>query len=249
MGRKFGLIGFPLTHSFSKKFFTEKFEEEGINAEYLNFELESISELPHIIASNTDLVGLNVTIPYKEQVIKYIDHISDEAAQIQAINTIRIFRSGHKVSLHGYNTDIQGFQEAIKPLIQKFHHKAIVLGTGGASKGVVKALANLGLDSILVSRNPQDRGELSYNDLDEDVMDNYKIVVNTTPIGTYPNIEGCPAIPFEFITAKHLLFDLVYNPDVTEFLKQGKQRGAIICNGLKMLHLQALTSWEIWNRE
>jgi len=249
MRRKFGLIGFPLTHSFSKKFFTEKFAEEGINAEYLNFELESISELPHIIGANPDLVGLNVTIPYKEQVIKYIDHISDEAAQIQAVNTIRISRSGHKISLHGYNTDIHGFQEAIKPLIQKFHHKAIVLGTGGASKGVVKALANLGITSILVSRNPEEKGELSYNDLDEDVMDNYKIVVNTTPIGTYPNIEGCPAIPFEFITPKHLLFDLVYNPDVTEFLKQGKLRGAVICNGLKMLHLQALASWEIWNRE
>ena len=249
MTRKFGLIGFPLSHSFSRKFFTEKFSKDGIDAEYLNFELENISQLPHIIGSQPDLIGINVTIPYKEQVIKFLDYIDETATQIQAVNTIRIRRSGHRVSLYGYNTDIQGFQESIKPLIQKYHHKALVLGTGGASKGVVKALTNLGIDSILVSRNPEDKGELSYSDLDEDVMDNYKIIVNTTPIGTYPNIEGCPAIPFELITPKHLLFDLVYNPEVTEFLKQGLVRGASIKNGLEMLHLQALASWEIWNRE
>ena len=249
MKRKFGLIGFPLSHSFSRKFFTEKFSNEVIDAEYLNFELENISQLPHLIASQPDLEGLNVTIPYKEQVIKFLDYTDDTAAQIQAVNTIRIYRSGHHVSLHGYNTDIQGFHESIKPLLQKYHQKALVLGTGGASKAVVKALENLKIDTILVSRNPEDRGEISYNDLDEDVMLSYKIIINTTPIGTYPNIEGCPAIPFELITPKHLLFDLVYNPEVTEFLKQGKQRGATIKNGLEMLHIQALASWEIWNRE
>jgi shikimate dehydrogenase len=249
MIRKFGLIGFPLSHSFSKKFFTDKFSNEGIDAEYLNFELENISLLPHVIASHPDLEGLNVTIPYKEQVIKFLDDTDEAAAQIQAVNTIRIHRSGHHVSLHGFNTDIQGFQESVKPLLQKYHHKALVLGTGGASKGVVKALTNLGIDSILVSRNPEEKGEISYDDLDKDVMDSYKIIVNTTPIGIYPNIEGCPAIPFELITPKHLLFDLVYNPEVTEFLKQGNRRGAVIKNGLEMLYLQALASWEIWNRE
>lgn len=249
MTRKFGLIGFPLSHSFSRKFFTEKFSNEGIDAEYLNFELENISQLPHVIASHPDLEGLNVTIPYKEQVIKFLNYTDEAAAQIQAVNTIWIHRSGHHVSLYGFNTDIQGFQESIKPILQKYHHKALVLGTGGASKGVVKALTNLGIDSILVSRNPEEKGEISYSDLDEDVMDSYKIIVNTTPIGTYPNIEGCPAIPFELVTPKHLLFDLVYNPEITEFLKQGKQRGATIKNGLEMLHLQALASWEIWNRE
>ncbi len=249
MKRKFGLIGYPLSHSFSRKFFSEKFSEEGIDAEYLNLELENIEQLPHVIASYPDLVGLNVTIPYKEQVITFLDFVDESAALIQAVNTIHILRSGHHVSLHGYNTDIQGFQESIQPLIQQYHHKALILGTGGASKAVVKAFENLKIDTILVSRNPEEKGELSYNDLDEDVMDNYKIIVNTTPIGTYPNVEGCPTIPFELITSKHLLFDLVYNPEVTEFLKQGKQCGATIKNGLEMLHLQALASWEIWNRE
>ncbi len=249
MKRKFGLIGFPLSHSFSRKFFTEKFLDEGIDAEYLNFELDNISQLSHVIASHPALKGLNVTIPYKEQVIKYLDSMDESAAVIHAVNTIKILRSGHHVSLHGYNTDIHGFQESIRPLLQKYHHKALVLGTGGASKAVVKALENLKIDTILVSRNPEEKGELSYNDLDEDVMDNYNIIVNTTPIGTYPNIEGCPAIPFELITPKHLLFDLIYNPEVTEFLKQGKKRGATIKNGLEMLHLQALASWEIWNQK
>ena len=249
MRRKFGLIGFPLSHSFSKKFFTEKFLDEGIDAEYLNFELEDIAQLPHLITSQSDLEGINVTIPYKEQVIKFLDYTDESANQIQAVNTIRIHRSGHQVSLFGYNTDIEGFQESIQPLLQKYQHKALVLGTGGASKAVVRALTNLNIDSMLVSRNPEEKGELSYSDLDEDVMDNYKIIVNTTPIGTYPNIEGCPAIPFDLITPKHVLFDLVYNPEITEFLKQGKQHGATIRNGLEMLHIQALASWEIWNLE
>jgi len=248
MKRKFGLIGFPLSHSFSKKFFTEKFSKEAIDAEYINFEIENISQLSRVIATHPDLEGINVTIPYKEQIIKFLDYTDEVAASIQAVNTIRIFRSGHHVTLRGYNTDIHGFQESIRPLIQNYHHKALVLGTGGASKAVVRALENLKIETILVSRNPEEKGELSYNDLDEDVMDNYKIIVNTTPIGTYPNTEGCPAIPFEMITPRHLLFDLVYNPEVTEFLKQGKKRGAVIKNGLEMLHLQALASWDIWNR-
>jgi len=248
MKRKFGLIGFPLSHSFSKKFFTEKFSKEAIDAEYINFEIENISQLSRVIATHPDLEGINVTIPYKEQIIKFLDYTDEVAASIQAVNTIRIFRSGHHVTLRGYNTDIHGFQESIRPLIQNYHHKALVLGTGGASKAVVRALENLKIETILVSRNPEEKGELSYNDLDEDVMDNYKIIVNTTPIGTYPNIEGCPAIPFELITPRHLLFDLVYNPEVTEFLKLGKKRGAVIKNGLEMLHLQALASWDIWNR-
>ena len=247
MKRKFGLIGYPLSHSFSRKFFTEKFSAEGINAEYLNFEIENISQLLHVINSHPNLEGINVTIPYKEDVIKFLDKIDDEVAQIHAVNTVLIRRTGHHISLHGYNTDIHGFQESLKPLLKIYHHKALVLGTGGASKAVVKALSNLKIDSILVSRNPEEKGELSYNDLDEDVMANYKIIVNTTPIGTYPNIDACPAIPFELITSSHLMFDLIYNPEVTEFLRQGLQHGATIKNGMEMLHLQALASWEIWN--
>lgn len=250
MKRKFGLIGFPLSHSFSRKFFTGKFSDEGIDAVYLNFELESIMELNHLISAHPDLEGFNVTIPYKEQIVSYLEQIDEAAAQIKAVNTVKIRRSsGRQVSLHGYNTDIHGFQESIKPLLQKYHHKALVLGTGGASKAVLKALENLEIDAILVSRNPEEKGEISYNDLDEDVMDSYKIIINTTPIGTYPNIEGCPAIPFEWVTSRHLLYDLVYNPEVTEFLRQGSEQGATIKNGLEMLHLQALAAWEIWNRE
>ena len=249
MKHEFGLIGYPLSHSFSRKFFTNKFESEEINAEYLNFELEDISRLPHIIVSHPDLLGINVTIPYKEEVMKFLDFIDEEAARIQAVNTIKILRSGHKITLHGYNTDIHGFQESIKPLIQQHHRKALVLGTGGASKAVVQALTNLKIGSILVSRNPEDKGEISYSELDEDVMASYKIIDNTTPIGTFPKVDACPSIPFELITPSHLMFDLIYNPEMTEFLKQGQLRGASIKNGLEMLHLQALASWGIWNRE
>lgn len=249
MKRIFGLIGYPLSHSFSRKFFTEKFSAEDIHADYLNFEIEDITQLARIIASNPDLVGLNVTIPYKEQVIKYLDFTDDEAARIHAVNTIRIQRSGKNISLHGYNTDIVGFQESLRPLLKPCHRKAVVLGTGGASKAVIKALSNLGIDAIMVSRNPEDNKELSYSDLDQDVMNNYKIVVNTTPIGSFPRTDACPAIPYEFLTPEHLLYDLVYNPGTTEFLKLGKQQGATIKNGLEMLHLQALAAWEIWNRK
>jgi len=249
MRRKFGLIGFPLSHSFSRRFFTEKFSNEGIDAAYLNFELENIGELNHLINAHPDLEGFNVTIPYKEQIISYLDQIDDAAAKIKAVNTVKICRSGRQASLHGYNTDIHGFQQSIKPLLKQYHHKALVLGTGGASKAVIQALENLGIDAILVSRNPEEKGEISYNDLDKDVMESFKIIINTTPIGTYPNIEGCPAIPFEWITSRHLVYDLVYNPEVTEFLRQGKERGATIKNGLEMLHLQALAAWEIWNRD
>jgi shikimate dehydrogenase len=249
MKRKFGLIGFPLSHSFSRKFFSEKFSDEGIDAEYLNFEIDHISQLPHIIASHPNLEGLNVTIPYKEQVIAYLNFTDQAAARIKAVNTIRINRTGHHVSLHGYNTDIIGFEQSIKPLLQDFHHKALVLGTGGASKAVMDALENLSIETILVSRNPEEKGELAYSDLDEDVMSSYKIIVNTTPIGTYPDIGGCPTIPFEMVTSKHLLYDLVYNPEITEFLRLGKERGATTKNGLEMLHLQALAAWDIWNRE
>jgi len=248
MKRRFGLIGYPLSHSFSRKFFSDKFSDEGIDAEYLNYEIENIDLLQQIIASDPDLRGLNVTIPYKEQVIKLLDKTDEAAAEIQAVNTIKINRKGDYISLEGYNTDIIGFRDSITPLLQKYHHKALILGTGGASKAIIKVLTDLGIETIIVSRNPQYKGEISYDDLDEDVLENYKVIVNTTPIGTYPKVEGCPAIPFEFINKQHLLYDLVYNPSETEFLKQGQIRGASIKNGLEMLHLQALASWEIWNR-
>ena len=248
MKRKFGLIGYPLSHSFSRKFFSDKFSAEGIDAEYLNYEIQNIGVLPQIIAMDHDLQGLNVTIPYKEQVIKLLDKVDEAAAEIKAVNTIKIIRNENQVSLEGYNTDIIGFRDSIKPLLQHYHHKALILGSGGASKAIIKVLTDLGIETIIVSRNPQYKGEISYNDLDEDVLENYKVIVNTTPIGTYPKIEGSPAIPFEFINEQHLLYDLVYNPSLTEFLRQGQLKGAAIKNGLEMLHLQALASWEIWNR-
>lgn len=248
MKRRFGLIGYPLSHSFSRKFFSNKFSDEGIDAEYQNYEIENIDLLPEIITADPDLKGLNVTIPYKEQVIKLLDKVDEAAAEIKAVNTIKIIRNEDHVFLEGYNTDIIGFRDSIKPLLQKYHHKALILGTGGASKAIIKVLTDLGIETIIVSRNPQYKGEISYNDLDEDILENYKVIVNTTPIGTFPKVEGCPAIPFEYINEQHLLYDLVYNPSLTEFLNQGQLRGASIKNGLEMLHLQALASWEIWNR-
>jgi shikimate dehydrogenase len=248
MQRRFGLIGYPLSHSFSRKFFSDKFSREGIDAEYLNYEIDNINLLPQIIDSDPVLTGLNVTIPYKQQVIKFLDKTDEDAAEINAVNTIRIIRDGGRISLEGYNTDIYGFRESIRQLIQKHHHKALILGSGGASKAIIKVLNDIGIDTIIVSRNPQYKGEISYDDLDEGVMESYKVIVNTTPIGTFPKTEGCPAIPFEYVNEQHLLYDLVYNPEVTEFLKQGQLRGAAVKNGLEMLYLQALASWEIWNR-
>lgn len=248
MKRTFGLIGYPLTHSFSRKFFTEKFADEHLDAEYLNFEIPSITDLPGLIVANPDLEGFNITIPYKEQIIPYLDEISDAAKEIKAVNTVKIVRNGTSYSLHGFNTDIHGFQESIRPILQKQHKKALVLGTGGASKAIVKALNNLGIETQLVSRSPKSTSEISYTSLDKEILSRYNIIVNTSPIGTYPKIEEEPEIPYSYITSDHLLFDLVYNPEVTAFLKQGIDRGSTTKNGLEMLHLQALAAWDIWNK-
>ena len=248
MKRTFGLIGYPLTHSFSRKFFTEKFANEHLDAEYLNFEIPSITDLPGLIVANPDLEGFNITIPYKEQIIPYLDEISDAAKEIKAVNTVKIVRNGTSYSLHGFNTDIHGFQESIRPILQKQHKKALVLGTGGASKANVKALKNLGIETQLVSRSPKSTSEISYTSLDKEILSRYDIIVNTSPIGTYPKVEEKPEIPYSYITSDHLLFDLVYNPEVTAFLMQGIDRGSTTKNGLEMLHLQALAAWDIWNK-
>ena len=243
--RKFGLIGKNISYSFSESYFKNKFEKEHImDASYQNFDLVSISEFNALINKNNDIAGLNVTIPYKEVIIPYLDSINKTAAKIGAINTIKITKKGN---LKGYNTDYYGFINSLKPMLKKHHKNALILGTGGASKAIAYALKKLKINYIYVSRTKA-KDNLTYNELNEQVINKHLIIVNCTPVGTFPKIQDCPDIPYEFITNKHILFDLIYNPSETLFLKKGKQLGATICNGLIMLELQAEKSWEIWNK-
>ena len=248
--RQFGIIGYPLSHSFSMKYFTDKFKNENIeDCEYLNFPIETIDKLPSLILQNNDLTGLNVTIPYKEQVIGYLDKIDKTADEIGAVNTIKIRRLKDKIILTGYNTDAYGFYSSIVPHLKQIHKKALILGTGGASKAIAYAFNQLGVDYIFVSRNPRKDNHISYKDLTGDLINNFKIIVNTSPLGTYPDIDKCPDIPYDCVSSDHLLYDLVYNPEMSKFLEKGSEKGAKIVNGLLMLHLQAEKAWEIWNRK
>lgn len=245
----YGLIGFPLKHSFSAKFFAEKFQRENIDAEYLNFEIEDIQQLRPIILSNQQLKGLNVTIPYKEQVIPFLDDISPEARKIGAVNVIKIERKPEDryCRLTGYNTDYTGFRQSISPLIDPASHtKALILGTGGASKAVAQAFTDMQIEWKYVSRTPG-INRLTYNDLSPAVIFKHTIIVNASPVGTFPEINHSPDIPYSFLTTRHLLYDLIYNPKETLFLQKGREQGAIIKNGREMLELQALAAWEIWN--
>lgn len=245
---KYGIIGFPLKHSFSRKFFTEKFARENIDAEYLNFEIPAIDELPEIIAANPELRGLNVTIPYKEKVIPFLDELDPQAQEIGAVNVIRIERAGKEVRLVGYNSDLVGFQNSIAPLIlPEIHRKALILGTGGASKAVRRGLQNLGIETKYVSRRPAE-GQFTYSDLDAGILAQYNVIVNSTPLGTFPNVDEAPEIPYHLLQNQNLLFDLVYNPEETKFLNQGKKHNAKIKNGAEMLQLQAIAAWKIWNK-
>ena len=243
----YGLIGYPLSHSFSKRFFTAYFEKESIDAEYLNFEISDISLLLSVLEENPGLLGFNVTIPYKQAIIPYLESCDPKAAAINAVNTVKVDRSDGTIKLRGFNTDLIGFRDSIRPLLAPHHSHALVLGTGGASKAVVAVLAELSIHSLLVSRESKPGITISYSDLTRKLLDEHTIIVNTTPLGTYPKIEGCPEIPFEYITDRHLLFDLVYNPTITQFLAKGAERGATIKNGYEMLELQALAAWKIWN--
>ncbi len=247
--RKYGLIGFPLSHSFSKKFFTSYFADNSIDAEYLNFEISDISMLPAVLKEHPNLVGFNVTIPYKEAVLPYLDSCDAKAAAIKAVNTVKIERTNGKISLKGFNTDLIGFRNSILPYLKPHHNKALVLGTGGASKAIVATLNDLSISTQLVSRVAKEGVSISYNQLTEAIMLEYSVVVNTTPLGTYPKTETFPEIPFEYLTDKHLLFDLVYNPAVTQFLQKGADHGAATKNGSDMLELQALAAWGIWTEE
>ena len=243
---KYGLIGFPLGHSFSKNFFNEKFENEDINAKYLNFELPNIDSLPEIIDMNPELKGLNVTIPYKEKVISYLDYISPEARAIGAVNVIRVTHKGKDVILRGYNSDVIGFTKSIEPLLERFHKKALILGTGGASKAINYGLKSLGLETVFVSRFKRP-GTIQYDEITPDVINEYNVIVNCTPVGLYPKVEECPNLPYEAMNSHTLLYDLIYNPDETLFMHNGAEHGATVKNGLEMLLLQAFASWEFWN--
>ncbi|MDD4755817.1 MAG: shikimate dehydrogenase [Prolixibacteraceae bacterium] len=243
---KYGLIGFPLTHSFSKKFFTEKFKRESISAAYENFEIEKISRLTEIVEAETDLAGLNVTIPYKEQVIPFLDELDRAAEKVGAVNTIKITRKAQKIHLKGFNTDTWGFEISLKPLLREYHTKALILGTGGASKAIKFVLDKLNIEYISASIEELKNREIRYEDIDKKMMSDRLLVINATPLGTYPKTDTFPPIPYEYISDEHLLFDLVYNPEMTEFLKKGRERGAIVKNGLEMLQQQALKSYEIW---
>lgn len=243
----YGIVGNPLVQSFSPNFFNEKFKTENIKAQYLKFEISDISLFPDIIKSNPNLKGLNVTIPYKEKIIPFLDELEPQAKEIRAINVIKVSNEGGKVKLIGFNSDLIGFQNSISPLINKnIHKEALILGTGGASKAVAKGLENLNIDYKFVSRTPKE-DQLSYDELDKDIFNQYTIIVNASPIGTFPKVEDTPSIPYQFINSNHLLYDLVYNPAETKFLSLGKKQGAIIKNGAEMLKLQALAAWEIWN--
>ncbi len=257
--KKYGLIGYPLTHSFSKKYFTEKFEKEELdNYQYDLYPLPNLSDLPDLIKGIPELCGLNVTVPHKIGVIFYLDKIDPAAKEIDAVNCIKIvnhqpveaFFSGElsskKVRLAGYNTDAFAFEASLKPLLKKHHQKALILGNGGAARAVAYVLNKLGISYRLVSRRAIGK-QLAYSKLDADVMSERLLIVNTTPLGTAPNIKECPDIPYDLLGPRHLLYDLVYNPAETEFLKRAKARGASIKNGIEMLHLQAEKSWEIWN--
>ena len=247
--KKYGLLGYPLTHSFSKRFFTEKFEKESIGSSYENFEIDTIGKFPDVVKNNPEIVGFNVTIPYKEQVIRFLDELSDPAREIGAVNTIRVKRNGGNIYLKGFNTDTYGFENSLSPLLKDYHKKALILGTGGASKALKYVLDKLGINYISASIEELKEKEIRYEDIDKEMMKERLLIINATPLGTYPKVDTFPNIPYEYITKKHLLFDLVYNPEVTQFMAKGLAQGATVKNGYDMLLGQAQKSYEIWNSE
>ena len=245
---KYGIIGYPLGHSYSPGFFNEKFRNEGIDAVYERYELSQIDLLPEIIASNPELCGLNVTIPYKQQIMQYLDELSEEAREIGAVNVVKVTHNGKNVHLKGFNSDVIGFSRSIEPLLEKHHKKALILGTGGAAQAIDYGLKQLGLETIKVSRYERP-DTIQYDKITPDVIKEYKVIINCTPIGMYPNTEECPNLPYEAMDSQHLLYDLIYNPDTTLFMKKGMERGAVVKNGLEMLLLQAYASWEFWHEK
>jgi shikimate dehydrogenase len=240
----YGLIGYPLGHSFSKKYFTQKFEREGLdNCQFELYPLQQINEFTSLINQHPALKGIAVTIPYKQPVIPFLQSISDEAMGIGAVNCIKILPG----EMIGYNTDVIGFQQSFSFLLKPHHSKALVLGTGGSSKAVQFALNKLNIPYLLVSRNPEGNNIISYREITETLLQDYSIIINCTPVGMHPNENAMPAIPYQFITSQHYLYDLIYSPEETQFLLQGKLKGAVVKNGYDMLVIQAEENWKIWN--
>lgn len=242
--RRFGLIGRNISYSFSRKYFSEKFSAEGIAASYENFDLQDISEFSEVLQKTEDLVGLNVTIPYKEAIMPFLDSLDKTALEIGAVNTIKVEKDG---SLTGHNTDYYGFLKSLQPHLKTHHQKALILGTGGASKAVHYALQTLGISTTFVSRTPS-KNCILYSDLSEAILQDHKLIVNTTPLGTFPNVEEYPQVPTAYLSNEHLVFDLIYNPQKTKLMQLAEEQGATVLNGSKMLVLQAEKAWEIWNR-
>lgn len=243
--KRYGLLGRNISYSFSKGYFTDKFNNENfIGCTYENFDIEEITSFPEVIKTNSSLKGMSVTIPYKESVIPFLDKLSKKAALIGAVNTIKITKKG---KIKGYNTDYYGFKKALEPLLQQHHKKALILGTGGASKGVAFALDELDIAYTFVSREAKENS-IDYNRINATTFDNYQIIINATPVGTSPNTEAFPLIPYDYFTDRHIAFDLIYNPAETQFLKKAKEKGAKIKNGYDMLVFQAEKAWKIWNK-
>ena len=243
---QYGLIGYPLKHSFSMSYFNDKFAAEQIDAEYVNFEIPSIREFKAIIKNHPNLKGLNVTIPYKEQVIPYLNQLNENAKMIGAVNVIKIERSKGKIKkLTGFNSDIIGFKKSLEPLLHPQHKKALVLGTGGSAKAIYYGLQQLGITPTYVAREKESNA-LTYDELNEHDIATHTIIVNCTPVGMWPHVDERPKIPYEYLTSEHLLYDLLYNPNETLFMKSGAEQGATVKNGLEMLLLQAFASWEFW---
>ncbi len=241
--RKFGLLGKNISYSFSKTYFNKKFQKLELDATYENFDLSKIEDFKHVLKENNNLEGLNVTIPYKEQIMPFLDSLHPVASEIGAVNTIKVSETGQ---LTGYNTDYFGFTESITPFLKKQHKKAVILGTGGASKAVAYSLKSLGISFCYVSRKPS-KNAIPYTQLSEEILKEYLVVINCTPLGTSPKTAEFPAIPVEHLSRQHLVYDLIYNPAETRLMKLASERGATTVNGLRMLELQAERAWEIWN--